>query len=69
MYDFDVTSGVGTGGLWWTADVYCGVDEQLVSRDTGQKRTILKRGGGPRGVLPTTKQHFNLNDGRSPGES
>ena len=35
----DVTSGGGTsGGLWWV-HVYCGVDEQVYSRDTG----ILKR--------------------------
>ena len=44
-YDFDVTSGSGTGGSWWTVliRVYCGVNEQLVSRDTGQKKKILKR--------------------------
>ena len=44
-FDFDVTSGGGTGGSWWTVStrVYCGVNEQLVSRDTGQKRKILKR--------------------------
>ena len=40
VYDFDVTAGGGTGGLWWTVvvHVYCEVDEQLVSGDTGQKR-------------------------------
>ena len=71
VHDFDVTSGGGTGGLWWTAVVYvyCGVDEQLVFRDTGQKRKILKHGGGARGVLPITKQHPNLNDDRSSDES
>ena len=35
-----LTSGGGTGGSWWTGltRVCCGVNEQLVSRDTGQKR-------------------------------
>ena len=39
IYDFDVTSGGRTGRLWWTAvvHVYCGVDEQLVSRDPRQR--------------------------------
>ena len=71
-YDNDVTSGGGTGRQWWTAvvHVYCGVDEQLVSKDTRQKRKILKRGSGATsGVLPITKQHFNLNDGGSSDES
>ena len=38
--DLDVTAGGGTGGLWWTVvvHVYCEVDEQLVSGDTGQKK-------------------------------
>ena len=50
--------------------VYCGVNEQLVSRDAGQKRKILKRGSGARsGVLPITKQHSNLNDDGSSDES
>ena len=48
---------------------YSGVDEQFVSWDTAQKRKILKRGGGARGVLLITKQHFNLNDGRRSDES
>ena len=36
VYDFDVISGGGTGGSWWTVltRVCCGVNEQLVSRDT-----------------------------------
>ena len=44
-HDCDVASGDGTGGQWRTVavHVYCGVDEQLVSRDTRQKRKILKR--------------------------
>ena len=44
-YDFDLTSGGGTDGSWWTVftRVCCGVNEHLVSRDTGQKRKILKR--------------------------
>ena len=69
--NFDVTSGGGTVRLWWTAVVHmdCGVDEQLVSKDTRQKRKLLKRCSGPRGVLPTTKQHFNLNDNKSSYES
>ena len=46
-YDFDVTSGGGTDGSWWTVltRVYCGVNEQLVFRDTGQKRKIPQTGG------------------------
>ena len=42
-----VTSGGGTGGLWRAMVVHvpCGVDEQLVSWDTGQKEKILKRFG------------------------
>ena len=53
----------------------CGVDEQSVLWDMGQKRTIPKRGSGAeglttqRGVLPITKEYFNLNDGRSSDES
>ena len=68
-YDFDVTSGGGTGGSWWTVltRVYCGmycvVNEQLVYRKTGQRRKILKRGSGATsGVPPMSKQHSNLND-------
>ena len=40
-----MTSGGGTGGSWWTVliRVYCGVNEQLVSGDTVQKRKIIKR--------------------------
>ena len=40
-----MTSGGGTGGSWWTVliRVYCRVNEQLVSGDTGKKRKILKR--------------------------
>ena len=50
--------------------VCCGANEQLVSRDTGQKRKFLKPGSGATsGVLPTTKQHSNLNDDRSSNES
>ena len=43
--DLDETSGGGTGRLWWTAvvHVHCGVDEQLVSKDTRRKRKLLKR--------------------------
>ena len=67
--DFDVTSGGGTGRLWWTPvlHVYCGVDEQVVSKDTRQRRAILKRGS--EGVLPIPKQHFNLNNDRRSDES
>ena len=48
------------------------LDGQSLSGDTDQSSTdlanvnkegILKRGSGARGVLPITKQHFNLNDG------
>ena len=69
--DFDVTSGGGTGRLWWTAVVHvcCGVDEQVVSKDTRQKSAILKRGSEARGVLPIPKQLFNLNNGRRSDES
>ena len=49
--------------------VHCGMDEQLVSLDGGQKRNILKGGSGSGGVLLITKQHFNLSDVRSSGES
>ena len=49
--------------------VYCGVDEQVVSKDTRQKVAILKRGSEARGVLPIPKQHFNLNNGRRSDES
>ena len=39
----DVTSGGGTGGSWWTELTrVLDVNEQLASRDTGQKRKILK---------------------------
>ena len=62
-----MTFGGGTGGK--LVQVYCGVEEQSVSWRTGQKKKILKRGGGARGVLRITKQHFNLNDGRSSDES
>ena len=49
---------------------YYGVNEQLVSRDTGQKRKILKLGGGATpGVLPIMKQHSNLNDDGSSDEN
>ena len=72
-YDFDVTSGGGTGGSWWTVStrVHCGVNVQLVSRDTGpKKRNILKRGSGATsGVLLITKQHSNLNDDGGSDES
>ena len=72
-YDYDVTSGGGgTGRPWWTAvvQVYCGVDEQLVFKDTRHKKKILKRGcGATSGVLAITKQHCNLNDGGSPDEN
>ena len=71
-YDIGVASGGGTGGSWWTVStrVLCGVNEQLVSRDTGQKRKVLKRGcGATPGVLPTTKQHSSLNDDGSSDES
>ena len=38
---FGETSGGGTDRLWWLAVVvvYCGVDEQLVSRDTGHRKS------------------------------
>ena len=51
--------------------VFCvGVDEQLASKDTRQKRKILKLGGGAAsGVLPITKRHPHLNDDGSSGKS
>ena len=61
VHDFDVTSGGGTGGLWWTVvvHVYCGVDEQLVSWDAGQKRKILKRGCPSSAGSPATSPSGN----------
>ena len=57
---------------WWTllTRVYCRVNEHLVSKDTGQKRQILKSDSGttPR-VLPIPKQQSNLNDDGSSDES
>ena len=50
--------------------VYCGVNEQLVSRDTGQKRKNPQRGSGATpGVLQITKQHSNPNDDGNSCES
>ena len=49
--------------------MFCEVDEQLVSADTGQKRNILERGSGARGALLITQQHIHLNDGRGSDES
>ena len=67
-----MTSGGGGSGRSWlraVVHVCCGVDEQVVSKDTRQMRKILKRGSGATsGALPITKQHSNLNDDGSSDE-